>query len=192
MTVTFDGNFPAKHGLYDPANEKDGCGVGFVCDIKGRPSHQIVIDASLMNCCMEHRGGVGYEKNSGDGAGILTGLPHKLLEQIATQQFGGSLPESGQYGVGNVFLPTDPEQRAHCIAVIAEEVAANGQNLIGWRDLPTDPDAADLGNASRAAMPYFAQLFIGSNDSTQSTEEFERKLYLIRKHSTHRLSLIHI
>ena len=187
MTVTFDGNFPAKHGLYDPANEKDGCGVGFVCDIKGRPSHQIVIDASLMNCCMEHRGGVGYEKNSGDGAGILTGLPHKLLEQIATQQFGSSLPESGHYGVGNVFLPTDPEQRAHCKAVIAEEVAANGQNLIGWRDLPTDPDAADLGNASRAAMPYFAQLFIGSNDSTQSTEEFERKLYLIRKHSTHRL-----
>ena len=187
MTVTFDGNFPAKHGLYDPANEKDGCGVGFVCDIKGRPSHQIVTDASLMNCCMEHRGGVGYEKNSGDGAGILTGLPHKLLEQIATNLFGSSLPKTGQYGVGNVFLPTDPGQRAHCVAVIAEEIAANGQNLIGWRDLPTDPDAADLGNASRAAMPYFAQLFIGSNDSSQSTQDFERKLYLIRKHSTHRL-----
>lgn len=187
MTVTFDGNFPAKHGLYDPANEKDGCGVGFVCDIKGRPSHQIVTDASLMNCCMEHRGGVGYEKNSGDGAGILTGLPHKLLEQIATQEFGVSLPTYGQYGVGNVFLPTDPEQRDHCIAVIAEEIAANGQNLIGWRDLPTDPDAADLGNASRAAMPHFAQLFVGSSDSAQSTEDFERKLYLIRKRSTHRL-----
>lgn len=187
MTVTFDGNFPAKHGLYDPANEKDGCGVGFVCDIKGRPSHQIVTDASLMNCCMEHRGGVGYEKNSGDGAGILTGLPHKLLEQIATQEFGVSLPTYGQYGVGNVFLPTDPEQRDHCIAVIAEEIEANGQNLIGWRDLPTDPDAADLGNASRAAMPHFAQLFVGSSDSAHSPEDFERKLYLIRKRSTHRL-----
>ena len=76
MTLTYQGNLPAKHGLYDPANEKDGCGVGFICDIKGRPSHQIVADAAAMNCCMEHRGGVGYEKNSGDGAGILTGLPH--------------------------------------------------------------------------------------------------------------------
>jgi glutamate synthase (NADPH/NADH) large chain len=187
MTVTFDGNFPAKKGLYDPANEKDGCGVGFVCDIKGRPSHQIVVDASLMNCCMEHRGGVGYEKNSGDGAGILTGLPHKFLGQIAEQSFGVTLPESGQYGVGNVFLPTDPGQRAHCIDVIKEEIDANGQTLIGWRDLPTDPDLADLGNASRGAMPYFAQLFVAAGDAKQTREEFERKLYLIRKQSTHRL-----
>ena len=82
---------PNKHGLYDPAFEKDSCGIGFVCDIKGRPSHSIVKDAYNMNCCMEHRGGVGYEKNTGDGAGILTGIPHKLLSAYAQQEFGVSL-----------------------------------------------------------------------------------------------------
>ena len=107
MSVTFNGNLPEKAGLYDPANEKDGCGVGFICDIKGRPSHQIIADAAAMNCCMEHRGGVGYEKNTGDGAGILTGLPHAMLQDIAQQVFDQALPEPGGYGVGNVFLPTD-------------------------------------------------------------------------------------
>ena len=114
MTLTYQGNLPAKHGLYDPANEKDGCGVGFICDIKGRPSHQIVADAAAMNCCMEHRGGVGYEKNTGDGAGILTGLPHALLQNLAQEVFGQELPEIGGYGVGNIFLPTDPAERDHC------------------------------------------------------------------------------
>ena len=107
MTLIYQGNLPAKQGLYDPANEKDGCGVGFICDIKGRPSHQIVADAAAMNCCMEHRGGVGYEKNSGDGAGILTGLPHALLRKVAQHAFAKALPETGGYGVGNVFLPTE-------------------------------------------------------------------------------------
>ncbi|NCF33086.1 MAG: glutamate synthase large subunit [Proteobacteria bacterium] len=186
MTVTYKGNLPAKTGLYDPANEKDGCGVGFICDIKGRPSHQIVADAAAMNCCMEHRGGVGYEKNTGDGAGILTGLPHTLLQQIAESDFGHGLPESGAYGVGNVFLPTDTAEREHCKQVIAEEIAAAGQTLIGWRALPTDPDGADVGKAARAAMPHFEQLFIARGDSDDA-QTFERTLYLIRKLSTHRL-----
>ena len=186
MTVTYKGNLPAKAGLYDPANEKDGCGVGFICDIKGRPSHQIVADAAAMNCCMEHRGGVGYEKNTGDGAGILTGLPHALLQDIAQQIFDQALPDSGAYGVGNVFLPTDAAERAHCKEVIAEEIAAAGQTLIGWRELPTDADGADVGKAARAAMPHFEQLFIARGDD-RDAQAFERTLYLIRKLSTHRL-----
>ena len=114
MTLTFEGNLPRKNGLYDPANEKDGCGVGFVCDIKGRPSHKILQDAYAMNCCMEHRGGVGYETNTGDGAGIMTGLPHSLLNDVAKDLFSRDLPEPGEYGVGNIFLPTDAAQRATC------------------------------------------------------------------------------
>lgn len=186
MTQGLIGALPNKHGLYDPANEKDSCGVGFICDIKGRPSHQIITDAIHMNCCMEHRGGVGYEKNTGDGAGIMTGLPHKLLNEIAVAEFGGELPEQGAYGVGNVFLPLDADERARCKAVFEEEIAAAGQTLIGWRDIPTDPDGADIGNAARSAIPHFEQLFIGAADGVRG-DDFERKLYLIRKHSTHRL-----
>ena len=177
--------FPPKQGLYDPANEKDGCGVGFICDIKGRPSRQIIEDALNMNRCMEHRGGVGYEKNTGDGAGILLGLPHDFLDRVAQQDLGISLPARGEFGVGNVFLPNDEAARAHCRTLFEAEVAAAGQRLLGWRDLPVHPDGAGIGNAARAAMPSFAQLFIGAEGITG--DAFERKLYLIRKHATHRL-----
>ena len=177
--------FPAKQGLYDPANEKDSCGVGFVCDIKGRPSRSIIEDALNMNCCMEHRGGVGYEKNTGDGAGILLGLPHKFLGKVAESALATALPAPGDFGVGNVFLPNDEKARAHCIAVLEAEIESAGQTLLGWRDLPVHPDGAGIGNAARAAMPTFVQLFIGAVGVRG--DDFERKLYLIRKHATHRL-----
>ncbi len=177
--------WPSKRGLYDPDSERDNCGVGFVCDIKGRSSRQIILDAHDMNCCMEHRGGVGYEKNTGDGAGILVGLPDKFLRKIAETDLSATLPARGQYGVGNVFLPTDETERAHCMAVLEEEIAAAGQILLGWRSLPVHPDGAGIGKAARAAMPYFAQLFIGAKGV--AGEDFERKLYVIRKHGTHRL-----
>ncbi|MGK0257253.1 MAG: glutamate synthase (NADPH/NADH) large chain [Candidatus Azotimanducaceae bacterium] len=186
MTLVVNGGLPKKRGLYDPANEHDSCGVGFICDIKGRPSHQIVSDAGYMNCCMEHRGGVGYEKNTGDGAGILTGLPHALFNKIAASEFSEALPEHGAYGVGNVFLPHDETERAHCKAVFENEISAAGQRLIGWRTLPIDPDAADIGNAARAAMPHFEQLFIAAAEGVTG-DDFERKLYIIRKHTTHLL-----
>lgn len=186
MTVVVNRGLPEKHGLYDPANEKDSCGVGFVCDIKGRPSHQIIAEAIHMNCCMEHRGGVGYEKNTGDGAGILTALPHKLLATVARSDFGTELPAAGAYGVGVVFLPNDAEERARCKATFEEQINDAGQHLIGWRTLPVDPDGADIGNAARAAMPHFEQLFIGAAEGV-SGDDFERKLYLIRKHTTHLL-----
>ena len=185
MTTKIQGGRPQAHGLYDPRNEKDSCGVGFVCDIKGRASHQIMLDAYHMNCCMEHRGGVGYEKNTGDGAGILTALPHGLFSKIALDEFHTTI-RRGSYGAGIVFLPTDETERLTCQTVFADEIAAAGQILIGWRDLPTDPDKADIGHAARAAMPHFGQLFIGATDGV-SDEEFERQLYLIRKRATNRL-----
>ena len=176
---------PPKAGLYDPETEKDSCGVGFICDIKGRPSRRIIEDARDMNCCMEHRGGVGYEKNTGDGAGMLLGVPDRFLRKVAQADLGVELPAQGRYGVGNVFLPTDEAERAHCMKVLEEEIAAAGQRLLGWRSLPVHPDGAGIGKAARAAMPYFAQLFIGAEGV--EGDEFERKLYVIRKHGTHRL-----
>ncbi|MFP6834496.1 MAG: glutamate synthase subunit alpha, partial [Pseudomonadales bacterium] len=177
--------FPPKRGLYDPANEKDSCGVGFICDIKGRESREIIDEAHNMNCSMTHRGGVGYEKTTGDGAGILTGLPDKFLRKVAAEELGVELPGRGEYGVGNVFLPNDPAERQHCMSVFENEIISAGQRLLGWRELPVHPDGAGIGHAARAAMPTFAQLFIGAQDV--SGDAFERKLYLIRKHSTHQL-----
>jgi len=176
---------PPKRGLYDPANEKDSCGVGFICDIKGRASRKIVEDARSMNCCMAHRGGIGYEKNTGDGAGILVGMPEKFLRKVAASDLGIQLPATGEFGVGNVFLPNNDSARAHCKSVIEAEINAAGQQFLGWRELPIDPDGAGIGNAARAAMPSFAQLYIGAEGI--SGDDFERSLYVIRKHATHLL-----
>ena len=177
---------PGKTGLYDPAFEKDSCGIGFVCDIKGRSSHSIVKDAYNMNCCMEHRGGVGYEKNTGDGAGILTGIPHKLFSTYAQQEFGISLLPR-EYGVGIVFLPNDSDERARAKKIFSESALALGQDLIGWREVPIDPERADIGQAARSAMPTFEQVFISaSNDCTGQI--FEQKLYQIRKKAINQIN----
>ena len=179
---------PTAHGLYDPAMEKDGCGVGFVCHIKGVPSHDIITDALAMNCCMEHRGGVGYEANSGDGAGIITALPYEFLERVARADLGVELPARGRYGAGIVFLPRDIDERSHCKRVFEAQISAAGQQLLGWRVLPVAPDEANIGKAARRAMPYMEQLFVGAGDAPDeafSTAAFERKLYVIRKHATH-------
>ena len=179
---------PPARGLYDPAFEKDSCGIGFVCDIRGRQSRGVVEDALGMNCSMEHRGGVGYEKNTGDGAGILLGLPDRFLRRAAAEELGVELPERGRYGVGIVFLPADPVERERCLELLEREIGDAGQRLLGWRELPIDPHGADIGKAARAAMPHMVQLFVGAAAGAGLTEdEFERKLYLIRKHATHLL-----
>ena len=176
---------PSPQGLYDPAREKDACGVGFVCDIKGRASRRIVETAEHMNCCMVHRGGLGFEANTGDGAGVLTALPHRFLAKVVKAALGVELPPPGRYGAGIVFLPRDAGERARCKAVVEEEIASAGQRLLGWRDVPTAPDAADIGSAARASMPAMEQLFIAANGV--EGDALERKLYLIRKAATHRL-----
>ena len=177
------GGLPVAQGLYDPRHEHESCGVGFVCDIKGRPSHAIVEDARHINCCMVHRGGLGYEANTGDGAGILTGLPHKLLARFAEASFGVTLPAAGEYGVGNVFLPRDAAERAHCIALIESTIETEGQTCLGWRDLPHDAARADLGSAAIASMPHLSQVFIKAGAGF-SGNRFERALYIIRKYTS--------
>lgn len=184
--IPYKFGFPQKTGLYDPANEKDSCGVGFVADIKGRPSHQIMLDAYHLNSRMDHRGGCGFEANTGDGAGILMALPHGFFADIAKNELDATLPEAGKYAVGNIFLPQNSKEREFCREAINKIVAEEGQTLVGWRDVPTDADGADVGPAARMAQPFITQLFIAAEDGLDQ-EGFERKLYIIRKRFTHQL-----
>jgi glutamate synthase (NADPH/NADH) large chain len=178
--------FPEKTGLYDPALEKDSCGVGFVANIKGQPSHQIMLDAYHLNSRMDHRGGCGFEANTGDGAGILMALPHSFFRKIAREVLDADLPEPGQYAVGNIFLPRRVKERKTCQKVINRIIEEEEQKLVGWREVPIDAESADVGPAARMAQPAIEQLFIAAADGL-SHEEFERKLYIIRKRFTHRL-----
>ncbi|MBW1754948.1 MAG: glutamate synthase large subunit [Deltaproteobacteria bacterium] len=173
---------PEKHGLYDPANEKDACGVGFVAQIKGVASHQIVKDANRILCNMDHRGARGSETNTGDGAGMLTAVPDKLLRRAAKEELGIDLPEPGRYGVGNIFMPTDDKERAYCKAAFLKSIEKQGQRFLGWRVVPTDPDGANLGPTAVESMPRIEQLFIGAADGLDQ-DAFERQLYVIRKSS---------
>jgi glutamate synthase (NADPH/NADH) large chain len=177
------GSYPAATGLYDPNNEKDSCGVGFVANIKGVPSHQILQDAYHINSRMDHRGGCGFEENTGDGAGILTALPFTFFAEIASE-LGFTLPEPGAFAVGNIFLPQDEAERNICTAAIEEIIADEGQEFLAWRDVPFDADKADVGPAARDAQPVIKQLFIGSNTDQES---FDRVLYIIRRRFTERL-----
>lgn len=180
--ITTANNQPIRQGMYFPDREKDSCGVGFICHIKGQSSRQIVDNAREINCCMTHRGGQGYEKNTGDGAGILTALPHKFLQRVATSDLGIELPDQGNYGCGIVFLPQDATEKKKCQTDVEQLIKANGQRLLGWRDLPVEPETADLGDAAMAAMPAMSMLFVGADNLSQ--DALERKLYLIRKQST--------
>lgn len=177
---------PPKTGLYDPANEKDSCGVGFVANIKGVPSHQIMLDAYHINSRMDHRGGCGFEANTGDGAGILMALPHSFFTKIAGDELNVELPEFGKYAVGNIFLPRDADELDQCKRAIENIVADVGQHFLGWRDVPIDPEGADVGPAARMAQPAIKQLFIAAADGLR-TEDFERDLYIIRKRFSHKL-----
>ena len=181
-----DGRRPEKFGLYDPSFEHDACGVGFVANIKGVRSRQIVDDADRMLRHMTHRGACGCEENTGDGAGILTGLPYELLERIAAEQFKVTLPARGLYGTGIVFLPTDAVQRERCKQVFNEIVAIQGQKLIGWREVPVDAEGANVGPTAKLSMPHFEQVFIGAADGLDQ-EAFERQLFIIRKWSSRQL-----
>ena len=177
--------FPEKRGLYDPAMEKDSCGVGFVANIKGIPNHEIMLDAYHLNSRMDHRGGCGFESNTGDGAGILMALPFSFFQQIGLETFNTELTE-GNFAVGNIFLPQDESERKFCKETIARIIDEEGQQFIGWREVPLDADGADVGPAARRAQPHITQLFIRAGEST-NPEVFERKIYVIRKRFSHLL-----
>jgi glutamate synthase (ferredoxin) len=169
---------PPKQGLYDPQFEHDACGLGFVVNMKGKKSHQLVSDALQILVNLDHRGACGCEPNTGDGAGILIQVPHEFLAAEA-KQLGFQLPEPGQYGVGQLFLPKNPVERDGVKAELAQIISTEGQTVLGWREVPTDNSS--LGKTAVAAEPFMAQVFVGRNPAIKDDQAFERKLYIIRK-----------
>ena len=185
MAATATPGPPPAQGLYDPAHEHDACGVGFVVDIAGRPSHAIVSQALTVLKNLLHRGACGCEVNTGDGAGILIQMPHAFLAREA-DRLGFSLPGPGHYGAGLVFLPTDAADRAACRRVLEAIVAEEGQTVLGWRDVPTNDDP--VGPTARSVEPVIAQIFVGRSEGVPDRAVFERKLYVIRKRAEHAIA----
>lgn len=176
-------HLPKAQGLYHPDNEKENCGVGFIAHVEGKSSHAITADALEMLARMDHRGGCGCEVNTGDGAGILTNIPHDFFVKKIKTLFNVDV-EKGRYSVGNVFLPQDEKQRSYCMNLMEEAIINEGQTLIGWRNTPIDTDKADVGNVARASQPIIKQLIIAKADAID-VPTFERILFVIRKYISH-------
>ncbi len=166
---------PTAQGLYDPANEHDACGVGFVADIKGRKTHAIIEQGLTILERLTHRGAVGADPLAGDGAGLLLQIPDEFLREAS----GVQLPEAGEYGVGMVFLPAADGPRKKCEEQIIYTIAAEGQKFLGWRDVPVDNSS--LGESVKACEPTIRQVFIQRGGNCPDQDAFERKLYVIRK-----------
>src|SRR6201994_2098063 len=174
---------PEAEGLYDPSLEKDACGVGFIANIKGRKSHEIVSDALTILRNLEHRGAVGADPRFGDGAGILVQIPHAFFAR-KTAELGFELPAPGEYAIGALFMPKELSWRKVIQSIIADQIKAEGLKLLGWRDVPTDNSS--LGVTVKPTEPTHMQVFIGRNGLAKSEiakteDEFERRLYILRK-----------
>lgn len=180
------------NGLYNPKNEHDGCGVGFIAHIKGEKSHEMITQGLLILKNLDHRGAVGADELMGDGAGILIQIPDQFYrDQMALQ--GIELPPPGEYGVGMIFLPKENASRMACEQEIERTVLAEGQIVLGWRDVPVDRDMP-MSPTVRNKEPVIRQIFIGRGPDIIVTDALERKLYVIRKSSGHAiqaLKLIH-
>jgi len=169
---------PAKQGLYDPQFEHDACGVGFVVNMKGVKSHEIIQQALTILINLDHRGACGCEPNTGDGAGILMQLPHKFLSKVAAAE-GIALPGPGYYGVGMVFDSKNPETAGQSSAIFNRIVEEQGQKVLGWREIPTNN--CSLGKTAVSAEPRMRQVFVARGANCPDEASFERKLYVIRK-----------
>ena len=176
---------PPAQGLYDPQNEHDACGVGFVVNIKGQRSHQIIKDALQVLVNLLHRGACGCEANTGDGAGILIQIPHEFLKRECAKT-GVVLPAPGHYGVGSIFLPRDSKQRTQMVEILEKAIANAGQKLLGWRDVPVNNEK--LGQTAKDAEPVMRQVFIGRGTKAENEDAFERRLFLIRKDAGHAIA----
>ncbi|NIX77975.1 glutamate synthase large subunit [Microvirga terricola] len=176
--TTRDHGLPAPQGLYNPANEKDSCGVGFIADMKNRKSHAIVEQGLQILLNLDHRGAVGADPKAGDGCGILVQIPHKFFSAECAK-LGIWLPEAGEYGVGHLFMPRDPEGFKLVEELVTKAIADEGLQFLGWRDVPVD--SSDLGDSVKASEPLHRQIFIGKGKGMDDQETFERRLFLARK-----------
>ena len=168
---------PAPQGLYDPAHEHDACGMGFVANIRGHKSHDIVSKGIEVLVRLTHRGACGCDTETGDGAGILIQIPHKFFARECGA-LGFTLPPPGKYGVGMLFLPVERQPRLQCEGILERIVCEEGLTILGWRDTPVDGSA--VGRVARVSQPYIEQIFIGCPASLNE-DAFERKLYIVRK-----------
>ncbi|MBF0123465.1 MAG: glutamate synthase subunit alpha, partial [Candidatus Omnitrophica bacterium] len=171
------GGLPQKQGLYDPQFEHDSCGVGFVVNLNGQKSHEIVQNGIKILENLTHRGACGCDPKTGDGAGIMMQMPDKFLRKVATAQ-GIDLPVEGDYACGIVFLPNELQSRNIVEAWVEQIVREEGQKFLGWREVPYDED--HVGRVAHAVQPVLKQMFIGRGINTQP-QDFERKLYILRK-----------
>src|ERR1043165_7616882 len=168
---------PPAQGLYDPANEHDACGMGFVASIRGEKSHQIIEQGIQVLINLTHRGACGCDPETGDGAGVLIQIPHRFfLRECA--RLGFTLPPEGEYGVGMTFLPVERHQRLTCEGILEHIVREEGLTVLGWRDTPIDGSA--IGRVARGSQPYIEQIFVGRGHG-MNEDQLERKLYVIRK-----------
>jgi glutamate synthase (NADPH) large chain len=167
---------PPASGLFDPRREYDACGVGFIADLKAGKSHQVIKDALYILENLEHRGAVGADPIAGDGAGILIQIPHEFFN-AACAEF--KLPKPGHYAVGHLFMPQDERLRAHCERVWMRIIREEGLEFLGWRSVPVDNTC--LSEMVKAVEPVHRQIFIGRPKEMKDSQEFERRLYLIRK-----------
>jgi glutamate synthase (NADPH/NADH) large chain len=184
--TAFPSGLPKKQGLYDPRNEHDACGVGFVAHMKGEKSHQIVKDGLFILENLTHRGAVGADPLMGDGAGILVQIPDRFFrEEMALQ--GVTLPKAGDYAVGYLFMPQEEAQIAHFKQVIADVVAEEGQTLLGFREVPVDNSSLSKAPEIAATEPHHLQVFIGAGRDAATNAEFERRLFTLRKVISNRI-----
>jgi glutamate synthase (NADPH) large chain len=182
----FAGGLPEKQGLYDPANEHDACGVGFVAHMKGQKSHQIVKDGLFILENLTHRGAVGADPLMGDGAGILVQIPDRFFrEEMAAQ--GVTLPKAGEYAVGHIFMPRDPSRIDHYKKVIVDVIGEEEQQFLGFRDVPVDNASLSKAPDIAGTEPHHVQVFIGAGRDAATNADFERKLFLIRKVLSNRI-----
>src|SRR3954447_365697 len=164
-----------KQGLYDPAYEHDSCGVGLVARLDAVPSHETVVRALTALANMEHRGAAGADADTGDGAGILVQVPDAFFRSVLDVE----LPAPGRYGVGVCFLPQLASRRQELERLLEDTVEAEGQVVLGWRDVPVRGDTA--GRQARLFAPVIRQLFVGTAAGIDDADAFERKLYVIRR-----------
>lgn len=170
--------YPEPQGLYHSQNEHDACGVGFICNLHGKKSHDIIHHALEILVRLTHRGACGCDPYTGDGAGILLQIPHNFYKKKCAE-IGFELPPEKEYGTGLVFLPQDDAERNECIRILEQAIEAEGQTLLGWRELPTDN--SNIGRIAKESEPRMMQIFIGRGDGIEDERAFDRKLYLIRK-----------
>jgi glutamate synthase domain-containing protein 2/glutamate synthase domain-containing protein 1/glutamate synthase domain-containing protein 3 len=178
---------PSAQGLYDPAHEHDACGLGFIAHIKGRRTHEIITQGLSILEHLTHRGATGADPLQGDGAGILVQLPDAFFRR-ACGKLGITLPAIGQYGVGMVFLPQEPASRMACEQEIERAIHAEGQVLLGWRDVPTNN--AGLSQRTKEVEPVIRQVFVARGSRDMDSDALERKLYVIRKRAGHAIQAL--